>query len=92
VVRNWGTTAPTKTNKPEHIARGSKETDDAKIHKELSTSNDSFKYMKEVEAWFDATIQRGEEEDDSQYRKRVLTAIKSRLVESYKNGQRSMAA
>jgi hypothetical protein len=48
--------------------------------------------MKEVEAWFDATIQRGEEEDDSQYRKRVLTAIKSRLVESYKNGQRSMAA
>jgi hypothetical protein len=48
--------------------------------------------MQEVEAWFEGLIKRGDQEDDTQYRKRLLNGIKGRLVESYRSGQKSKAA
>jgi len=57
-----------------------------------SSSASGVKYMKDVEVWFDSLIRRGDQEDDAQYRKRLLNAIKSRLIESYRNGKKSLAA
>lgn len=49
--------------------------------------------MQEVETWFYTLIVRGDqEEDDVAYWERVLKGVKTRLHESYKNGQKSKAA
>lgn len=44
-------------------------------------------YMADVDAWFDNVFARGDQEDDEQYRKRVLNAIKARLIASYRTGR-----
>ena len=74
------------------MEKPSKETQPAKDSKDSTVPTVGVKYMQEVDAWFDNLFQRGEEEEDSAYRKRLLNAIKTKLVESYKTGQRSMAA
>lgn len=65
---------------------------DTKNSQNINTGSGSVKYMQEVEVWFDSIFRRGDQEDDMQYRKRLLNAIKTRLVESYRSGQRSKAA
>jgi DNA primase len=87
-------TAPTKpqTKTAEPIAQRSSEAKPAKDYREHSSSSDSVKYMQEVEAWFYALIVRSDQENDVDYWARVLKCIKTRLVESYRSGQRSKAA
>jgi hypothetical protein len=77
---------------PQHMASGYSETHSAKDSLESSASRESAKYMQEVEAWFDSTILRGDQETDEQYRKRVLNALKGKLVESCRSGRNSLAA
>lgn len=77
---------------PEHIVREPKETTTAKATLDHNESSASVKYMQEVEGWFDATFKQGEQEPDEEYRKRVLKALKSKLIESYRSGQKSRAA
>jgi DNA primase len=84
------TTTQTKT--PERMAKGSSDTNLQKATSELTNSSSGVKYMQDVAAWFDELMKRGEQEDESQYRKRLLNGIKTKLVESYKSGQRSKAA
>ena len=48
--------------------------------------------MQEVEAWFDSIIQRAEQENDVDYWARILKAVKTKLVESYRSGQKSKVA
>jgi hypothetical protein len=50
------------------------------------------KYMQEIDAWFHTLIVRGDQENDVDYWARILKAVKTRLVESYRSGQRSKAA
>jgi hypothetical protein len=62
------------------MAKGSSNTNLQKATSELTNSSSGVKYMQEVEAWFDELIKRGEQENDAQYRKRLLNGIKTRLV------------
>ena len=52
-----------------------------------STSGDSVKYMASIDAWYDEQVKRGGEESDEDYRKRVLKAIKQKLIESFRSGK-----
>ena len=52
-----------------------------------SSSGDSVKYMQTVDVWFDELVKRGEGEDDTAYWKRVRNGIKSKLIESFRNGK-----
>ena len=54
-------------------------------HKPASDSGQ--KYMADVERWFRELNVRREGENDAAYEKRVLNGIKSKLIESYRNGQ-----
>jgi hypothetical protein len=95
-LATWYGIADAKTKTPVHMEQGSKGNIDAKNSQNITTGSDSVKngerYMQDVEAWFDSIIQRGEQEDDTQYSKRVLNAIKKKLVESYRSGQKSKVA
>lgn len=64
----------------------------AKDSLDNTSSNSGVKYMQEVEAWFHTLIVRGDQENDVDYWARILKAVKTRLVESYRSGQRSKAA
>jgi hypothetical protein len=44
-------------------------------------------YMKQVDAWFDELTKRREDEDGEAYLKRVRNGVKSKLIESFKNGK-----
>jgi len=88
-------TKPTKsqTKTAEHIAQRSNEKQPAKDYQDDTKASGSVKYMQEVETWFYTLIVRGDqEEDDVAYWERVLKGVKTRLHESYKNGQKSKAA
>lgn len=57
-------------------------------HTDNTSSSDSGKgYMAQVDAWFDEVSIRAIDEDDVAYRKRMLSAIKERLLESYRAGK-----
>ena len=80
---------------PTHIEKGPVspiEKPDANNSQYPNTGSGSVKYMQEVEAWFDSIIRRGDQETDEQYRKRLLNALKGKLIESYRSGKRSVAA
>jgi len=47
-------------------------------------------YMKEVDVWFDELTERRNEERNADFWKRVRNGVKSRLLESYKNGRVSI--
>jgi hypothetical protein len=48
--------------------------------------------MQEIDAWFDALFKRGKSETDFEYWKRTRNGVKSKLVESFRNGKKSLAA
>jgi len=80
---------------PTHIEKGPVspiEKPDANDSQYPNTGSSSVKYMQEVESWFDSIIRRGDQETDEQYRKRLLNALKGKLIESYRSGKRSVAA
>jgi hypothetical protein len=58
----------------------------------LVLARDSVKYMQEIDAWFDALFKRGGCETDLEYWKRTRNGVKSKLVESFRNGKKSLAA
>jgi hypothetical protein len=60
------------------------------IEPTIPTGN--LKYMQEVEAWFYALVVRGNQETDVDYWARILKSVKSRLVESYRTGQKQKVA
>jgi hypothetical protein len=53
-----------------------------------SVKVDTKGYMQDVDRWFDEMIARGDQEDDEQYLHRIRNAVKSRLVQSFRNGKR----
>jgi DNA primase len=75
-----------------HMEQPRKEHKPAKDYPDHSKSSDSVKYMQEVDAWFDGLFRHDEQETDTEFRDRLLKSIKSRLVESYRAGQRSKPA
>ena len=61
-------------------------------HTDHTSPSDSVKldtkgYMAKIDAWFDELFIRAIDEDDVAYRKRLLNAIKERLLESYRAGK-----
>jgi len=64
----------------------------AKDSQNLNAVGGSVKYMQEIEAWFYTLIVRGDQEEDEPYWGRVLKGVKSKLVESYRSGQKARAA
>src|SRR5580700_9755971 len=59
---------------------------------DLTSQSGDVKYMISIEIWFDELFRCGAQEDDAQFRKRVLNGIKGRLVESYRAGQKTRVA
>lgn len=56
-------------------------------HGTSSGSVKGARYMEEIDAWYGLTFKRLPDEPDDAYRKRTVNAIKSKLVESYRNGK-----
>jgi DNA primase len=73
---------------PQRMAEGSSGTVHQKINPDFSTSSDSVKYMQGIDAWFDELFKRGEKEADADYWKRTRSGVKTKLVESFRNGKR----
>lgn len=44
------------------------------------------RFMQTIDAWFDALIVRGDQEDEDVYWKRVRNGIKAKLMENWRNG------
>ena len=65
---------------------------DQKDYPEPSIPRDSVKYMQEIDAWFDDLFRRRDGEVDCDYWKRTRNEVKSKLVESFRNGKKSLAA
>ena len=82
---NGNKAAPLIERRPEvpHIETHRKDSPDH------NPSSDSVKYMQEVDAWFDGLMKRGESEDEAAYWKRFRNGVKSKLIESYKNGKKA---
>jgi hypothetical protein len=58
-----------------------------------TSQSDSVKgYMGKIDAWFDELFVRAIDEDDAAYRRRLLSAIKERLLESYRAGKAARLA
>ena len=77
-----------KQNPPAHIEQGRKPTElQQNAIEKPSTSSDSVKYMASVDAWYDEVVKRGDQESDEDYRKRILKAIKQKLLESFRSGK-----
>jgi hypothetical protein len=51
------------------------------------TNHNGSRYMQQVDEWFDKLITRADGESDATYWKRLRTAVKSKLIESYRNGK-----
>lgn len=69
-----------------------RETSPQKDHPDHNPSRDTVKqtprYMETIDKWFDELMQRGDQEDDAVYLKRVRNGVKAKLIESYRNGKR----
>ena len=85
-------TAATQTKTPQHMASGSSEKQPAKDSLENTSRSENVKYMQEVEAWFYTLVVRGDQESDEDYWARILKGVKTKLVESYRSGQKVKAA
>lgn len=77
---------------PRMETRPVSKTEHQKTYPEPSTSSDSVKYMAAIDDWFDGLFKRGEKETDLEYWKRTRNGVKSKLVESFRNGKKSLAA
>jgi len=82
---------PEQEKTPQRIVEGSSKTN-LQATSENSSSQVGVKYMQEVEAWFYALIVRGDQEEDCDYWARILKGVKTKLVESYRSGQKARAA
>ena len=74
------------------MAKGSSDTIPQKATEDHSSLPDTVKYMASIDAWFDELFRRGEKETDVEYWKRTRNGVKSKLVESFRNGKKSLAA
>lgn len=86
------TTPPAKTKTAPHMAKPSSETILQKATLENSSLPDTVKYMASVDAWFHGAIIRQNDENEEAFRKRLLNQIKKLLIESFRNGKKSLAA
>lgn len=77
---------------PAHIEKGPNKTKPAKDYQDDNPSQVGVKYMALIDTWFDTTFKQGEQESHVEYRTRVLKALKSKLIESYRAGQKAKAA
>jgi hypothetical protein len=48
-------------------------------------------YMEGIDAWFDTLVKRSAAEDDATFWKRVRNGVKSKLIESFRNGKSQVA-
>jgi hypothetical protein len=82
--------APRIEKRPDEKAhiKQSQRTDSKPNSSNGNHKSDTKGYMQDVDAWFDDMIVRGDQEDDEQYIHRVRNAVKSRLVQSFRNGKR----
>jgi hypothetical protein len=72
-----------------HIAERPKETQPVKDSPKSNAGSDSVKpYMASIDLWCDETFKPVEGEDDSSYWARVRKSVKSKLVESFRAGQK----
>src|SRR5665213_3034930 len=55
---------------------------------EHTSENGGVKYMASIDLWFDETFKPLPEEEDENYWKRVRKSVKSKLVESFRAGQK----
>ena len=84
-LADWFGIAETKT--APHMAKPSNKPEMQKATSEPSTSGDSVKYMASIDAWYDELVKRSDQESDEDYRKRILKAIKQKLLESFRSGK-----
>jgi hypothetical protein len=77
-----------KKETPQRMAEGSSTTGHQKVNPDFSTSSDSVKYMQGIDAWFDELFKHREKEVDVDYWKRTRNGVKSKLIESFRNGKR----
>jgi hypothetical protein len=76
-----------KKETPQRMVEGSSATEHQKVNPDHSIPRDTVKYMQGIDTWFDELFKRGEKEVDVDYWKRIRKGVKSKLVESYKNGK-----
>jgi len=72
------------TEKP---SKGKPDTEMQSSNQNRSTSGDSVKYTEKVRAWFETIWERGDQESDEDYRKRLLKAITGELIKNYQAGK-----
>lgn len=93
-LAGWFHVEETKT--AQHIAKRSesvpKDTPKRTVSNVTSPSDSVKGYMAQIDAWFDEISIRAIDEDDAAYRKRILNAIKERLLESYRAGKAARLA
>jgi hypothetical protein len=73
-----------------HMEKPSKvepKTEMQKATSDSKGSSDSVKYTEKVRVWFDTIWPRGEGESDEDYRRRLLRAITTELIQNYKAGK-----
>jgi hypothetical protein len=74
---------------PEKVPKSNPQRDS----QDFTSQSDSVKgYMGEIDAWFDTLFKRAEGETDEAYRKRLLSGIKGKLIESYRSGKVARSA
>jgi hypothetical protein len=87
-LADWFGVRETKT--PTHIEQGRRTTQPQQNAIENpSNSSDSVKYMASIDLWLEASIGPHEGEPEDEYWKRLRKSFKSKLVESYRAGQKS---
>ena len=67
-----------------------KEDEPQKVHPDTNSLSGAVKprYMQEIDQWFDEVIVHGDQEDEESYFKRLRNAIKAKLIESFRSGER----
>ena len=78
-----------KEKTPTRIEQGRKQTTNATDYPDNTKSSDSVKYMAAIDKWFDELVMIREGEEDPAYWARIRKGFKSKLVESYRAGQKS---
>jgi DNA primase len=78
-----------KEKAPTHTEQGRKQNKQNAIEKNTSSAV-AVNYMASIDLWFNETFERLPEEDEESFWSRVRKATKSKLVESYKAGQKSV--
>lgn len=78
---------------PQRMAEGQSTTSTTvhqKSNPDSSTPTDNVKYMQGIDTWFDELFKRREKEVDVDYWKRIRNGVKTKLIESFRNGKRQV--